>query len=81
MAEVEDEGTARITVSRNGPLTVKGPVELAGADGEVWQDVPAGTSLALCRCGQSKVKPFCDGSHREAGFASAPTPEDQPYPW
>ena len=71
----------RVTVAKDGPLTFRGPVELVGADGEAWQDVPAGTALALCRCGRSAKKPFCDGSHRGAGFDSAPTPEDQPYPW
>lgn len=76
-----DDDAVRITVAKGGPLTVRGPVELVGADGAVWQDVPAGTALALCRCGQSARKPFCDGSHRAAGFDSAPTPEDQPYPW
>lgn len=69
-----------VRVTTNGPLTVKGPIRLVGSDGEAWADVPEGT-VALCRCGRSKVRPFCDGSHREAGFDSAPTPEAQPYPW
>ena len=87
MGETEDtagEGSpdaVRITVGRNGPLTVRGPVALVGADGETWQDIPAGTNLALCRCGQSATKPFCDGSHRRAEFASEPAPSSQPYPW
>jgi CDGSH iron-sulfur domain-containing protein 3 len=83
MSEGTDEGTTEvsITVGKAGPLTVRGPVTLVGADGEPWTDVPAGTNLALCRCGQSGKKPFCDGSHRAAGFDSAPTPADQPYPW
>lgn len=70
-----------IRCSRNGPLTVKGPVRLEGADGATWTDVPDGTNVALCRCGLSAVKPFCDGSHSAGGFASAPTPSEQPYPW
>ena len=74
-----DEVTIRIT--KNGPLTVKGPVRLEGADGEVWTDVPEGANLALCRCGLSKVRPFCDGSHNAGGFDSAPTAAEQPYPW
>ncbi len=43
-----------------GPLKVTGPVEVTGSDGRVWR----GTDCALCRCGRSDAKPFCDGSHR-----------------
>ncbi len=75
-----DELTA-IRVTKNGPLTVKGPVRVDGADGAPWTDIPEGGAVALCRCGLSKVKPFCDGSHNAGGFDSAPTPGDQPYPW
>jgi CDGSH iron-sulfur domain-containing protein 3 len=80
---MSDDVTADVSVnvSKDGPLTIKGPVSLVGSDGKTWTDVPEGSNVALCRCGQSKVKPFCDGSHRAAGFDSAPTPADQPYPW
>jgi len=70
-----------IKVTKNGPLTVKGPARLEGADGEAWTDIPEGTNVALCRCGLSAVKPYCDGSHNKGGFESAPTPAEQPYPW
>ncbi len=70
-----------IRVSKNGPLIVKGPVRLEGADGEAWTDLPEGTNVALCRCGLSKLKPFCDGAHAAAGFESAPTSQAQPFPW
>ena len=70
-----------IKVTKNGPLTVKGPVRLEGTDGEPWTDVPEGTNVALCRCGLSAVKPFCDGSHNKGGFESAATASEQPYPW
>lgn len=53
-----------ITVKPNGSLRVSGAT-LIGADGEVITDKE---SFSLCRCGASKDKPFCDGSHREAGF-------------
>ena len=56
-----------LVVSRapNGPLLVSGNVELVTASGRVaWK----GTKCALCRCGKSANKPFCDGSHRAAGF-------------
>ncbi len=82
MADIEPSADAvRIRVTKNGPLTVRGPVRLEGADGEAWEDVPDGGNVALCRCGLSAVKPFCDGSHNAGGFDSAPTPGDQPYPW
>jgi uncharacterized Fe-S cluster protein YjdI len=49
----------------NGPLYVRGPVEIRNAAGDlVRQD----TRMALCRCGQSQHKPFCDGTHRAIGF-------------
>ena len=41
---------------------------LIGADGAVISEKE---SFSLCRCGHSKDKPFCDGSHREAGFEDA----------
>ena len=58
----EDKPT--IIVKPNGSLRVNGAT-LIGADGEVITDKE---SYSLCRCGASKDKPFCDGSHREAGF-------------
>ena len=78
--DVEDERTT-IRVGRNGPLTVRGPVRLEGSDGAEWTDIPEGTNVALRRCGLSKLKPFCDGSHNAGGFDSTPTPGGQPYPW
>jgi CDGSH-type Zn-finger protein len=53
-----------ITVRANGSLRVNGAT-LIGADGNVISDKE---TFSLCRCGASKDKPFCDGSHREAGF-------------
>jgi CDGSH-type Zn-finger protein/uncharacterized Fe-S cluster protein YjdI len=48
----------------DGPLYVRGCVQLRSTDGNVSED----TRLALCRCGQSHNKPFCDNSHRSSGF-------------
>ena len=49
----------------NGPLLVTGPLSIISGSGRVaWQ----GSRTALCRCGQSKNKPFCDGAHVAAGF-------------
>jgi len=55
-----------IQAATNGPLLVKGTVELKDGNGNPVQ-VP-GEAFALCRCGHSAKKPFCDGSHRKAGF-------------
>ena len=55
----------RITAHTNGPLELDGPLALASADGAA---ILAGTSVWLCRCGQSRTKPFCDGSHETNGF-------------
>jgi CDGSH-type Zn-finger protein/uncharacterized Fe-S cluster protein YjdI len=52
-----------VTVSPDGPLYLRGDLEIETPEGVVRD-----TRAALCRCGASKTKPFCDGSHREAGF-------------
>lgn len=58
----------KITIRPNGPLLVAGPVDLVDADGKAVS-LPAGkTTMALCRCGQSTSKPFCDGTHGKVGF-------------
>lgn len=52
-------------VMRNGPLYVRGTVRITDSAGnEILND----ERFALCRCGQSGRKPFCDGSHRTSGF-------------
>lgn len=60
-------GKLSVTLANNGPLLLDGPVTIVSAGG-----VPTfrGDKAALCRCGQSKNKPFCDGSHKAAGFRS-----------
>jgi CDGSH-type Zn-finger protein len=59
-----DSGDATITVSKDGPYFVAGSIELVhpGPHG------PSAVRFALCRCGQSSNKPFCDGTHWDAGF-------------
>lgn len=58
-------GTLTVSRAKNGPLLLKGNVTIFAATGRpAWQ----GTKTALCRCGQSKNKPFCDGAHKAAGF-------------
>lgn len=57
-----------IQPSDNGPLLVRGPVKLIDQSGNEF-DLPA-RNIALCRCGASGNKPFCDGSHSRVEFRS-----------
>jgi CDGSH-type Zn-finger protein len=59
---------ATIEPRPNGPLFVRGRVRIVDPDGHVIRE---DTRLALCRCGASENKPFCDGSHRRIGFTTA----------
>ncbi len=67
---------ATITPYRDGPLLVRGPIRLQDVDGreiEVGREV-----VALCRCGRSRIKPFCDGTHKIAGFRAPSEAEPRP---
>ncbi len=58
-------GTLEIKKAKNGPLLLSGHIKLVTSSGRVaWE----GDKCALCRCGHSKNKPFCDGAHKDAGF-------------
>jgi CDGSH-type Zn-finger protein len=59
----------KITALDNGPYLVKGPVLLLDAEGNEFRTEHA--TVALCCCGGSKNKPFCDGTHSEIGFLAA----------
>jgi len=50
----------------NGPLLMRGDFELVDADGQAID--PGRRTVALCRCGLSAIKPFCDGTHKATGF-------------
>lgn len=63
--EASDETT--VEPRPNGPLFVRGHVRVVGDDGAVIRE---DTRVALCRCGGSANKPFCDGSHRRNGFTT-----------
>ncbi len=56
-----------IKIAENGPLLVQGEFKLVDANG---QEVPV-KKAALCRCGGSTIKPFCDGTHSKIGFRGA----------
>ena len=58
-----------IRVRANGSYKVIGDVRIEDADGVAFQ-LPPGSGIALCRCGHSGTKPFCDGSHKRVGFVA-----------
>ena len=70
-------GGATITPYRDGPLIVRGDFRLVDQDGAEID--PGRETVALCRCGKSGIKPFCDGSHKRAGI-SAPSAPSRPRP-
>ena len=61
--------TEKLTIEEreDGPLIAKNAGSMTGTDGAAMEPKPV---MALCRCGASKSKPFCDGSHKDAGFKS-----------
>jgi CDGSH-type Zn-finger protein len=58
-------------VRDDGPLVVEGPLVIVDAEGNSFTLPTNKPLVALCRCGQSKTKPFCDGSHKTCGFSAA----------
>ena len=69
----------QIKPMHNGPYLVTGPVKVVDADGHEY-DVSERKTIALCRCGGSTTKPFCDGTHSKIGFqgANAAVQESEP---
>lgn len=61
-----------ISCSKNGPMIVKGLEHFYDSDGTRLQTKAA---IGLCRCGASKNKPYCDGSHKDAGFNDEISPD------
>lgn len=59
---------ARIVVRDNASNRVYGPASIVDAEGNEIVFVPEGMQAALCRCGLSEAKPFCDSSHKHHGF-------------
>lgn len=64
-----------ITPYRDGPLLVRGAFELVDVDGSLIESDRA--TVALCRCGKSRTRPFCDGTHKLIGFR-APAGSEEP---
>ncbi len=56
-----------LTPTDNGPYLVQGSITLLDAEGNQYQ---VSDTIALCRCGHSNTKPFCDGTHEKTNFAA-----------
>ena len=64
---IEHGGELAIKPIKDGPLMFSGNLTIRNSSGrDAWH----GDRVALCRCGQSANKPFCDGAHKQAGFKS-----------
>ena len=63
----------KITVADDGPYVIEGGVNVVDQEGNSYEQRDV---IALCRCGQSNSKPFCDGTHRNCDFSSAPRVSD-----
>jgi len=73
MADAHD--AAEIVAYRDGPFLVRGPFRLVDQDGneiEVRRE-----TIALCRCGKSRIRPFCDGTHKLTRFKAPSEAEDR----
>jgi CDGSH-type Zn-finger protein len=81
---------AKIQIAKNGPYMVSGDLPLkkqtigtnAAGESVKWiegESYPAQATYALCRCGQSAKKPFCDGTHAKVGFDGTETASREPY--
>src|SRR5579871_1651556 len=80
----------KIQVTKNGPYVVSGGVPLGeqhivtnpqgeSLDYKEGKKFPADAQYALCRCGHSQQKPFCDGSHAKVQFDGTETADNKPY--
>jgi CDGSH-type Zn-finger protein len=63
-----------ITPYRDGPLLLRGAFTLVDPQGGPIESKR--NTVALCRCGKSRMRPFCDGTHKLIGFTASPASED-----
>ncbi len=86
----ESKTGVRVVISKDGPYRVSGEIPLSRqtivtdeeGGSETWREgktFPAQETYALCRCGQSKKKPFCDGTHTRIKFDGTETASREPY--
>ncbi|ADB14915.1 zinc finger CDGSH-type domain protein [Pirellula staleyi DSM 6068] len=66
-----------IRTRESGPLVIEGPVKIVDASGNPFPIPEGKTFIALCRCGASANKPFCDGKHKTCGFVATETAPQQ----
>ncbi|WP_372698202.1 CDGSH iron-sulfur domain-containing protein [Arthrobacter sp. JSM 101049] len=66
----QDDVDQQIVLCPDGPLLVRGDFEIRDARGQTV--APHRQTVALCRCGGSGIKPFCDGTHKVNGFRTEP---------
>jgi CDGSH-type Zn-finger protein len=69
LEEVSMTDAVKITALDNGPFLINGSAIVTDAQGNVFQ--VERETIALCRCGGSTKRPFCDGSHSKIGFQAA----------
>ncbi len=67
---MRDKDAVVITPYRDGPLIVRGPFRLIDEQAEPIEN--RRSPVALCRCGKSRTKPFCDGTHKLSRFRTEP---------
>jgi len=68
-----------ITPYRDGPLLVRRPARILDAEG---RELPRRReTIALCRCGKSRLRPFCDGTHKLVGFQAPGAPQSAGCDW
>lgn len=60
------DSPVKITPYRNGPYLLRGPFVIVDQNGDEIETKRR--VVALCRCGRSKIRPFCDGTHKAIGF-------------
>lgn len=69
---MRDRHPCEVRAYRDGPLIVRGAFELRDACGA---PIPVRRrTIAVCRCGRSRIAPFCDGTHKVVGFTAPPEP-------
>ena len=69
----------KVTINNNGPIRIEGDFEIVDPQGRAY-GLAGRSAIGLCRCGNSKNKPFCDGSHNTAGFSDTPVARELPPP-
>jgi CDGSH-type Zn-finger protein len=74
----ERDAPVQIVAYPNGPLLVRGEVEIRTPEGEPLPQ--RRRTVALCRCGKSTIKPYCDGTHKLIGFVTEPEGPDDRTP-